>query len=131
MPVIFLPSNAVVLNLGSIEPQGFDPSCLAAMVPMPRNYQPRNILTTDGKPTWRRHLNHRIETGCSIRTACNLLEMLSLGPSRRLMGGRSCLSTRTSRRFSLMGQEHFIEEYSIKISRMFYGCRRELSGGWS
>lgn len=41
------------------------------MVPMPRNYQPRNILTTD-RTNLEKAFNHRIETGCSIRTACKL-----------------------------------------------------------
>ncbi|KAG0722825.1 Jerky -like [Chionoecetes opilio] len=56
-----------------------------------------NILTTD-RTNLEKAFNHRIETGCSIRTACNLFGV----------------------KVSTLG-EHFIEEYSIKISRMFYG----------
>ena len=38
---------------------------------MPRNYQPKNILTTD-RTALEKAFYHRLETGCSIRTACNL-----------------------------------------------------------
>ncbi|KAG0714990.1 hypothetical protein GWK47_012988 [Chionoecetes opilio] len=49
------------------------PSCLAAMVPMPRNYQPRNILTTD-RPTWRRHLTTALRQAVASALRATFLE---------------------------------------------------------
>ena len=41
---------------------------------MPRNYQPKNILTTD-RTNLEKAFYHRVETGCSIRTACELFDV--------------------------------------------------------
>ncbi|KAG0702583.1 hypothetical protein GWK47_025061 [Chionoecetes opilio] len=107
------------------------------MVPMPRNYQPRNILTTD-RTNLEKAFNHRIETGCSIRTACNLfgVKVSTLGDAftrslKESDGGRSCLSTRTSRRFSLMRRNTSSRNTRSRSRACSTGCRRELSGGWS
>ncbi|KAG0716200.1 hypothetical protein GWK47_010275 [Chionoecetes opilio] len=97
------------------------------MVPMPRNYQPRNILTTD-RTNLEKAFNHRIETGCSIRTACNLfgVKVSTLGDaftrSLKESDGRTFVPKHQNiKKVFTDAQEHFIEEYSIKISRMFYG----------
>ncbi|KAG0716569.1 hypothetical protein GWK47_009383 [Chionoecetes opilio] len=94
---------------------------------MPRNYQPRNILTTD-RTNLEKAFNHRIETGCSIRTACNLfgVKVSTLGDaftrSLKESDGRTFVPKHQNiKKVFTDAQEHFIEEYSIKISRMFYG----------
>ncbi|KAG0718370.1 hypothetical protein GWK47_052546 [Chionoecetes opilio] len=92
------------------------------MVPMPRNYQPRNILTTD-RTNLEKAFNHRIETGCSIRTACNLFGVKdAFTRSLKESDGRTFVPKHQNiKKVFTDAQEHFIEEYSIKISRMFYG----------
>ncbi|XP_064077656.1 uncharacterized protein LOC135195324 [Macrobrachium nipponense] len=100
------------------------PSCLAAM---PRNYQPRNILTTDWT-NLEKAFNHRVETGCSIRTASNLfgVKPSTLGDaftrSLKESDGRTFVPKQQNvKKVFTDAQELFIEEYSIKIARMFYG----------
>ncbi|KAG0729601.1 hypothetical protein GWK47_029979 [Chionoecetes opilio] len=92
------------------------PSCLAAMVPMPRNYQPRNILTTD-RTNLEKAFNHRIETGCSIRTACNLfgVKVSTLGDaftrSLKESDGRTFVPKHQNiKKVFTDAQEHFIGE---------------------
>ncbi|KAG0719895.1 hypothetical protein GWK47_049552 [Chionoecetes opilio] len=86
-----------------------------------------NILTTD-RTNLEKAFNHRIETGCSIRTACNLfgVKVSTLGDaftrSLKESDGRTFVPKHQNiKKVFTDAQEHFIEEYSIKISRMFYG----------
>ena len=63
---------------------------------MPRNYQPKNLITTD-RTNLEKAFYHRIETGCSIRTACDMFGVkistlgVSLNKSKPLPSIRTCL----------------------------------------
>ncbi|XP_068235747.1 uncharacterized protein [Palaemon carinicauda] len=94
---------------------------------MPRNYQPRNILTTD-RTNLEKAFYHRLETGCSIRTACNLfgVKVSTLGDaftrSIKESDGRTFVPKHQNvKKVFTDAQERLIEEYSIEIARMFYG----------
>ncbi|KAG0717833.1 hypothetical protein GWK47_007930 [Chionoecetes opilio] len=79
------------------------------MVPMPRNYQPRNILTTD-----RTNLEKAFNT--ALRQADAFTRSLKESDGRTFVPKHQNI-----KKVFTDAQEHFIEEYSIKISRMFYG----------
>ncbi|XP_068205548.1 uncharacterized protein [Palaemon carinicauda] len=94
---------------------------------MPRNYMPKNILTTD-RTNLEKAFYHRLETGCSIRTACNLfgVKVSTLGDaftrSKAESDGKTFVPKHQNvKKVFTDAQETLIEEYSIKIARMFYG----------
>ncbi|KAG0709991.1 hypothetical protein GWK47_023735 [Chionoecetes opilio] len=92
------------------------------MVPMPRNYQPRNILTTD-RTNLERHLTTALRQAVASALRANLFGVKdAFTRSPKESDGRTFVPKHQNiKKVFTDAQEHFIEEYSIKISRMFYG----------